>query len=276
VNWVASDGELFCMVTRDAGNLPHGVVIDGCGDFRGLGLTVDTPVNVSPAVIRFGVDGLSVDLSGARSWSPFVASATGVKWHRTCAAAAIETLVNPASAEGAAPLFGWIGELAKSRPLSINGGPIEGRLASAIRDLCRAIRCRDSDAFVAAAAGIVGTGVGLTPSGDDVLLGTLSVLMTRFDPAAPGGWLGRCVRSLSAVIEGRTTRVSEAFLGHALNARFPERLADLLDAFATDDPHAVEDAARRLKHFGKTSGREMGLGALLADASLAAAHADAC
>ena len=241
VNWVMPDGELFFVVARGAGNLPHGVTVDGPEDFERFDLAIAMPVVVSTSMIYFGNNDLSVDLSRAHSWNPVPAASSPVNWYPSCINAAIEILSKSVSSRGGAHLLSRVNELTMGKPMATRGGPVERRIASALQQMCGAIRRRDPNDFIAASEDLVGTGVGLTPSGDDVLLGIISVLTKRFGPANPETWFATSIRGLWTVIQGRTTQVSETFLGHALNGRFPERLTDLLQALDVGDLPLVMD-----------------------------------
>jgi hypothetical protein len=94
---------------------------------------------------------------------------------------------------------------------------------------------------------LLGRGVGLTPSGDDLVAGRLAALRAR--GAAEAETLGAAVRRLAP---DRTTRLSAALLAAAdQGAVVPEAAAVLRAAAGMGD---VERAARRLVAIGHTSG----------------------
>lgn len=91
---------------------------------------------------------------------------------------------------------------------------------------------------------VIGLGRGLTPAGDDLLVGMLGTLaLTR-----------RILFSLE--IEGRTTLISKTQLGHAMRGEVPESLYDVIHALGCADA-SISPAVRRLLSFGHTSGRDM-------------------
>lgn len=126
-----------------------------------------------------------------------------------------------------------------ARPGSFRPGPDPGagevalhrRLHAGAADLRRALRpCLDGPAapetLRPAVAGLVGLGVGLTPSGDDYLVGVVAALLHlpsdgRESPLAP---VVAAIRSV-LVDDGATTPVSRAFLLAACDARLHEDLA---------------------------------------------------
>jgi hypothetical protein len=112
-------------------------------------------------------------------------------------------------------------------------------------------------------AALVGLGVGLTPSGDDVLVGALA----GFDLASECSPVARPLRqalveSLPVPLEARTTRLSAQMLRAAADGLYPEPVLDLLHALASDhgSQPPVERAAVALSHLGHRSGRDTLLG----------------
>jgi hypothetical protein len=115
--------------------------------------------------------------------------------------------------------------------------------------LAHGIRFADTGAFIAGAQALVGLGEGLTPAGDDCLVGALAVLR-RFGR----GRLHPLATARDALVEAAarsTTAVSCAFLVHALDGEFSEVVADLLRA---ESPVDAKAAAGRLRAMGGTSG----------------------
>jgi len=122
---------------------------------------------------------------------------------------------------------------------------------------------RDPGAFIQGALGLIGLGEGLTPAGDDCLVGALAALR-RFTPS----WLDAhpeirtTVEQTAAVA---TTTVAHEFVAHALAGRFAESVVDLLTADSADE---IRCAATRLLGSGATSGADTLCGVELALAAL--------
>jgi hypothetical protein len=142
-------------------------------------------------------------------------------------------------------------------------GLLSGMGRAARSCLAEGLRARDPVAFIEGALGLVGLGEGLTPAGDDCLVGALAVLH-RFARS----WL-LAHPEISATVAraaGRaTTAVAREFVAHALAGRFAESLLDLLTAESADE--AVR-AAARLCESGATSGADTLSGVHLALAAL--------
>ena len=126
------------------------------------------------------------------------------------------------------------------------------------RVLAAGIRRRDGGLFVSGASKLIGLGEGLTPAGDDCLVGVLAVLF-RFAPA----WISHsevAVR-LAGQAENGTTMVGREFLLHALQGSFSEPVLRLLTAASRPEEHAARAA---LLAFGATSGADTFAGTALA------------
>lgn len=136
------------------------------------------------------------------------------------------------------------------------------------RALALGIRFADAGAFVAGAQALIGLGEGLTPAGDDCLVGAFAVLW-RF-----GRWrlsaLGRASGAIAEATERGTTTVGRAFLVHALGGEFSEAVGALLRAETITEARV---AAASLRAMGGTSGTDTLSGMRLAFAALDAPDA---
>jgi hypothetical protein len=146
--------------------------------------------------------------------------------------AALSVLLAEPFAESAPGLSSTIGHRARAR-------------------LAEGLGRRDPGAFIEGARGLLGLGEGLTPAGDDCLVGTLAVIH-RFARAWPRAH-PEIEASVGAAAATRTTVVAREFVVHALGGRFAESLIDLMIAESADE---VGRAATRLLRTGATSGAD--------------------
>ncbi|MGZ4199645.1 MAG: oxamate carbamoyltransferase subunit AllH family protein [Thermoleophilia bacterium] len=106
-----------------------------------------------------------------------------------------------------------------------------------------------------AACGLLGSGPGLTPAGDDVVAGALAALalMERLPLAAAA--------AVTAAAPSRTTALSASLLVAAARGQVVPEAARTLRALARgDDDETVGALARRLFAVGATSGHDLALG----------------
>jgi hypothetical protein len=165
----------------------------------------------------------------------------------------------------ARPNFDW--RDAERVPLEMPDGPLgfsadalpEPRCARALSSaaglqvrgaLERGIAARDAHAFADAACALIGLGEGLTPAGDDCVLGALAAIH-RLAPgwlAAHEGQRGR----LADTARRGTTDIARDFLLEALDGRFAEPVLALLTASSDD----MAGSGARLLAMGATSGAD--------------------
>lgn len=128
------------------------------------------------------------------------------------------------------------------------------------REAARALEADDIDLIVAR---LVGAGPGLTPSGDDVLVGLLAALSRSGN--AP--WSTRIRSRLNGAIVRnvhRTTDISAHYLRLATQGVFGEPLTNLVDAVVASAPrYDVQSRTRAVLSVGATSGADALVGVIL-------------
>lgn len=154
------------------------------------------------------------------------------------------------------------GELVEPRE---QGTAFERELRSRLAATIAALRRRDDGAAVVEGRSLVGLGVGLTPSGDDILVGLAAVLVATRDPRAQ-----TLAAAWSRDASTRTTAVGAAYLAHAARAEFSAALRRVVAAIVGGDDDEVRASVATLVAWGATSGADTLRGVLAGlDASLA-------
>lgn len=181
----------------------------------------------------------------------------------TAAAATVSLAI--ASAPGSAePLAAWLHGVEPDG----SGAALRSRRGQTARAQLRAgIRRRDAVALLIGGRALVGLGEGLTPAGDDCLVGALAVLR-RFAP----GWLAGepgLREDLARAAATGTTQVAREFILHALDGEFSEAVAAVVTAASPDE---ARGAAVRLLAIGATSGADTLDGMRVALDGLAPGH----
>jgi hypothetical protein len=123
------------------------------------------------------------------------------------------------------------------------------------RCLAGGIRRGDVRGLVEGALRLIGLGEGLTPAGDDCLVGALAVVH-RFRPGLLADHPG-ALREIAAAAREGTTVVAREFLFHALEGRFSEAVVGLASA---PTEAAARDALADLLTMGATSGADTAAG----------------
>lgn len=136
--------------------------------------------------------------------------------------------------------------LAADRAAGRDAAAIDAPTAAALRALDAARRAADAGALRSAVRRLVGRGPGLTPVGDDLLLGALAAEAFRTPGRSP---LAAAVGDPATLV--RTTALSRSLLAAAAERLLPE---DVLLAF-DPAPERRRRALRRLLRTGHSSGR---------------------
>jgi hypothetical protein len=154
------------------------------------------------------------------------------------------------------------------RPVSLAGifhsPPLEGQGGAWGGVLVHGLRSRSLDQALAGAHALAGLGGGLTPAGDDFIVGALL--------AAWAGLLGDGAEALTGPIAeaavARTTTLSGAYLRAAAQGACTEHWHRVFAALTADDDAVLEAALRRLLAVGHTSGADALAGFLMARAEV--------
>jgi hypothetical protein len=133
-------------------------------------------------------------------------------------------------------------------------GDAMARLHSACRRLVTVLAAADATALGAGTRALVGNGPGLTPSGDDALVGLLAVLHRVGPTELCSDALRLLAESLDALL-CRTTTIGAHYLRLAIDGHFGEHLTDLVDALGSGNGVRAEQVAR-VRATGATSGAD--------------------
>jgi hypothetical protein len=135
------------------------------------------------------------------------------------------------------------------------------RFRRSLQGLCQALMAADEGLAKRHIEDLVGFGPGLTPAGDDLLLGLLAVLNIPGSPCHQwrrlGAWTLRCAAL-------QTNAISVAALRHAVRGRVRACLIDLCDALLYSGPKTMLLALDRVLKMGSSSGSDIALGVLSA------------
>jgi hypothetical protein len=229
------DGELWTVFGAGGQDAPFGIRL-ACDD-RHPRLSARVGDRVSIRAGYVGIDRLVLDCRTTPRWtaSPWTAPAPDLE-ARICIV------------EQAARSRAWHGS--------------EG-LAHTVMDALHGVGCSADVALVAAARSAVGHGPGLTPAGDDVLVGILTVLASGASGATGLRAAARLTHALSPALPS-TTDISRHLLDQAargLSGRALHELGKALIEGASDG--VLELALNRVLDTGASSGADacMGLAA---------------
>jgi len=257
-NLVSDQDEVVALVSQQVGNGPLNIVLKG-GGFLAGGLEVGLPVKGDGRGIRVGKalnnKPYRVSLAKAEVWEPRLeGEGLTVDWPGLKASLAVlhDHLIAQAPAESLACLLAagaTGGRSVESAYRKAARRAIEGLLA--------ALYVGDRQGITASAAALAGLGPGLTPAGDDFLLGLMAGLRTwpQF-LAGKGLSVEEACRVIYGAAAGRTNLLSMALLRSAKEGMFGEAWHELLAALRQGKAEEVKGAADRILGFGGTSGAD--------------------
>lgn len=223
-------GEMWTILADDGVDLPFGLRL-AAKDFKLLGLQRGDRVNVRAGFIGLGSRQrvVVIDCRAAPRWLP-----------------AYQGRLDPrvsdrlAAVEAAARKRAW-------------GGSAD--MADAVRE---ALDHPDSLGSVLTC--VIGRGPGLTPAGDDVLVGILAVLSRRSGLAAAAA---DRLAGLIPPLLPTTTYISGQLLLQAMRGLFARAVDELLSALTSDSPpQRLNGAIRRIIDTGATSGADTCMGVI--------------
>ncbi len=114
------------------------------------------------------------------------------------------------------------------------------------------------------ASTLIGLGPGLTPSGDDVLIGFMAATSLLSAPLGLSSELyQRLHLELLTIARGRTNKLSITWMEYAKQGEVAEHLGQLFRALVSDDARFLEAAALAVLKNGATSGADILTGVIL-------------
>lgn len=259
---------LLTVVAPDRGPWPNGITLATPVDFVACGLRTGMSVLVGDRHVAIPAIDLRLILDGAAAWNPRLSPTHDMgaaeRWRSRVTAVRSMASGMIAGSPGRGAGLGRLLDPA-SDGSAAGRDPATRVAAEALTVLGSALRDGDVSRARAAADRLIGLGPGLTPSGDDALVGV----------AASAAVLGPEGASFLAGIardaRTRTTSVAAALLLHAARGEFAGGLHDLLRALLGRDPGAVRPAVERALAWGATSGADTLVGVFLGLDALAAA-----
>ena len=226
-NLIDETGRVIAVVLPVVGNGPFTIMIEGVpGMFEAL----DSPQPVSATPQELIVGQWRIVLSQAEIWEP--------KIDPPSQPFNLDLLVD------LLPHYADWPNFTEDTPWTKNMA-LAGRQAAA--QLMRAIIQADSDDRLEAAVGrLAGLGPGLTPAGDDYLLGAMAALWLSGQPDNLPG--------IAEVAGARTNALSGSFLNAAARGEFMESWHRLVRAWRHEDNQAIIEAIEWIARFGASSG----------------------
>ena len=225
-------GPLVCLHRFSFGMLPHSLYVP---DLDTQGMAPGQPVHASPS-------GLVIDHACSIPWSEHLE--------------VVETRIQPAPLPTV-----WQEEWEVLHQIEIQQQQYQGvllqvyqTLTQQLSQVLQALFSGQTDALTHACNACLGLGQGLTPSGDDMLLGVLAALH-RYAPQ----WVPPLKQSLAPLL-GRTNEISAGYLDWAMEGYVSTPVLDVLHHLGQN----WEEPRKVLLSVGHSSGSDILYGTLTA------------
>ncbi len=252
------ESNLLTLVLSSEGDLPQGIRLDAPEGFSFEDFSVGEPAICRDGILHFENSSLTIQLSGRRRWR--------------CDLPALK--FDPAvPAVSAAWSFVWqaLNERQKLSESEIVAGElfqestrvgVPRKAGGAMRDLVDAARRYDWNP--SAVDALIGLGAGLTPSGDDLLIGYMTGLWSSLQNKSERSQfieeLGKTIIQLST----KTNDISRTYLYHVAQGQVSSRLSDLAEGICRGERiERLAEVAETAFKVGHTSGMDAVTGLLI-------------
>jgi hypothetical protein len=229
-NLVDGAGRVVALTLPEVGNGPFSIVISG-----NPGLFDSLPINQQAAADarNLTIGQWQIDLKTAKIWEPKLVCPSQPLRLSSTITDSLKALTGwPHSEENSSILSHHLSE-AKRR---LNGALISARANGGVGKIEQAV------------SQLAGLGSGLTPAGDDYLMGVMVALWLKGQREPLPG--------IAQVAAPRTTNLSAAFLKAAARGEYLELWHTLAQTLYAGEAEAFSRAVERIAQFGASSGQE--------------------
>jgi hypothetical protein len=260
---LADEDRLITLLISEGYELPQGIRI-WTKSISLQTLTPSTTLRASPGlraasrggILRFDSSSITVDLRSAPVWKCRVPELT-------------LDIQAPVAQQAWSIVWGLLNKEQKNKTTDIladhlfrpyTGSSLSQRINKPVTNLVTSTDGFDPQGALRAAGQMIGLGPGITPSGDDILIGFLVGLWSM------AGWNKRQLAFIRSFGTGLvqlakgTSEISRTYLYHAAQGQFSSSLSHLVEAIATGKD--VEEATQTAMRVGHSSGMDSVTGLL--------------
>jgi hypothetical protein len=244
VNVEGAGVQLFTLACRDLDNGPNTIVIDGSG-FGTTGIAADDPVAVAEGTLMVGHFTVIV-LTGAAGWNCALPAYSGDDARLRANLRCVESHLEQYGEGG-----GMVASPGEESPFV---DTVTAALRLRARMLMLALSRANIESACAHAKSMIGLGPGLTPSGDDFLVGLFAVLNV---PGSPCNSLRSACSDILAGAGRWTNAISLTALTQAANGCVRESIAALMTSLMYGPRDRLLASLDRVLAIGSTSGTDL-------------------
>jgi hypothetical protein len=256
---------LISLVPPHVGRGPINITIDG--DFRRLMTSASTGegVMISKDAIRIGPSA-AVSLVGSKRYNPpwkFSHRPLASELIRSNVRTARETAITHGNFSGMGTfLHNMGGDALGASKVGLNS--LSLLALPHLRALVKGLGDEDLDRVRSAVKRLVGLGIGLTPSADDVLSGLMvALVLCAKNGLAPGPFCAEAAQGITETSVGRSSTLSEEYLCQASLGRSNEKVSGLVESICSGTSSEVDGRTSDLIAMGHASGTDTTVGVIL-------------
>ncbi len=253
---LAHEHQLITVLISDHYELPQGIRI-ATKALALQSLTVNLRAAARGGILRFDSSPLTVDLRGAPVWKCRVPELS-------------MDMQSPSAQRGWTTAWNALnkGQRLKNTDIIANdlfqanlGSPLSQRMSRPVMQLIASAGQLDIQASIQAADKMIGLGPGVTPSGDDILIGFLTGLWSTAGQNQMRLSFIRSFGDLLLQIAKQTNEISRTYLHHATHGQFSSSLSMLAESIATGG--SVKETIKEAMQVGHSSGMDSVTGLLI-------------
>jgi hypothetical protein len=233
-NLIDDEGDILSLVTPEIGPGPFAVVLPLNLPFTRF-VTLESSVSLDGTTITVGA--ITIETAGTRLWH------SRPPWHRLCQSQL--SLVTTVFRSRASQAF-------QTESNSALAASADQRLASAGRKLISGLDDGDENALRESATALAGLGNGLTPAGDDFLMGAIYALWALRSPEEAHQLANLIVETAVPL----TTSLSGAWLRAAARGEAAQPWHDLVSGLIDGNKATVAGAVDQILAIGHSSGAD--------------------
>jgi hypothetical protein len=250
------------------GGIPFGIGADvETGYFKKIGLDRGMQINISDRSLCIPGADFCIDFGDAKVWHPEKTRTDDFSLPKAKANLdhALQSLSHMGSKQGLGELSLILNDLFLDRESGCKQLNLLCRACfEPLTQLITGIKKNDLLLVENSLPNLIGLGIGLTPSMDDLITGLISTLYLFCDRVPGGGdFVSAVGKKICTLSSSRTTAVSQTNLMFASQGDRFEVLDDLIRSILFSSGEDLSDRVGRLVSFGATSGTELAIGLLL-------------
>lgn len=259
-NLIDDQNSVISLVRPEIGNGPF-TVVTGKIDFREY---IDIKSNIHVKQKQLNVGKLKFDFSDVPTWNS-VPSWQSIRQDPNQLGPGLDAVEYQVGSEGPPQSFA---ELVLNIPRNFTeNDPTFARAQTGVNELFSGFKSGESMAMRNGAQLLAGLGVGLTPAGDDFLVGSILALWSYF----PESEAQRLSTLIAKEASPRTNSISAAWINASAKGEAGQHWHHLLEALKSENEGTLQNAVRAILPTGHTSGADS-LGGFVATLRLLSEH----